>query len=154
MRIVTRSSQICNLMIDIYVCLLLHVLIGDEDQIVVNDNDSKSMSSWVEEKIPNSSLFGKFKSLFKGGNETDNKLKDAETAAGIEQPQQLDFMPIAQHYYPDRSLIYNQVKSMRETNLIVAVEQLSIFLTSDGTVITFFQVVSRHSSLIVEIGWS
>jgi hypothetical protein len=37
-------------------------------------------------------------------------------------------------------LIYKNVKSTRESSLTVAVEQVSIFLTSDGTVLTFFQV--------------
>lgn len=78
-------------------------------------------------------------------------VRDAETAAGMDGPQKLRVSPIAQHYHPDRKLVHDQIQGMRETNLTVAVEQVSIFLTSDGTVITFFQVHLMHSLLILAI---
>lgn len=116
-------------------------MIGDNDQIVIDDGDSASISNWVEERQPDPSIFDKIKSFFKGGPKTNDIAKDAETAAGMDGLQQLNLSPIAQHYHPDRSLIYDQVRTTRETNLTVAVEQVSIFLTTDGTVITFFQVL-------------
>ena len=124
-------------------CLLLHVLIGDDDQIVVNEDDNEdtdSLANWLEEPAPEPSTWQKIKSYFSKQAKEDEMVRDAETAAGIDTPQKLASMPIAQHYHPDRSLIYSNVKSMRESNLTVAVEQVSIFLTNDGTVITFFQV--------------
>ena len=69
-------------------------------------------------------------------------VRDAETAAGIDEPQTLRATPIAQHSHPDRAMIYKEVKSTRMATLTVAVEQVSIFLTADGTVLTFFQVYS------------
>jgi hypothetical protein len=134
------------LIVDTYVCLLLHVLIGDDDQIVVNEDDNEdtdSLTNWLEEPAPVPSTWDKIKSFFSKQAKQDDMVRDAETAAGIDNPQRLTSMPIAQHYHPDRSLIYKNVKSTRESNLTVAVEQVSIFLTNDGTVITFFQVCSR-----------
>jgi len=122
--------------VDTYVCLLLHVLIGDNSQIVVNDDDANSISDWVEQ-APDPSMFSKLKSFFKGGNKTDGVVRDAETAAEVHIPQNLNTTPIAHHYHPDRRLIFN---STRKADLTVAVEQVSIFLTNDGTLITFFQV--------------
>lgn len=98
------------------------------------------MLSWVEDQRTDTSFWSKLKDLLKGNSKNEAMLRDAETAAGMDQPQKLSVSPIAQHYHPDRSLIHDQIKSMRETSLTVAVEQVSIFLTSDGTVITFFQV--------------
>lgn len=129
-----------ELIIDTYVCLLLHVLIGDDDQIVVDDDDAPSISSLGDERTPDPSFFGKLKAWFKG-SKPDDMVRDAETAAGMGEAQTLNATPIAQHYNPDRKYIYDQVNSTRDTNLTVAVEQVSIFLTSDGTVITFFQVI-------------
>jgi hypothetical protein len=123
------------------VCLLLHVLIGDDDNIVVDDDDSASMLSWVTETAPPPpTMFSKLVEFFKGGTRHDDMVRDAETAAGMDEQQKLKVTPIAQHYHPDRKLIHDEIKSMRQSNLTVAVEQVSIFLTSDGTVITFFQV--------------
>ena len=132
-----------RLIVDTYVCLLLHVLIRDNDQIVLSDDgeDSTSTSGWFERAPPHqSSTWDKIKSLLSRKAKPDEMIQDAETAAGIDQPETLTVMPIAQHYHPDRSIIYNKVKSTRKSNLTVAVEQVSIFLTTDGTVITFFQV--------------
>jgi hypothetical protein len=123
------------------VCLLLHVLIGDDNNIVVDDDDSASTLSWVSEATsPSPTLLSKLMEFFKGSSKHDDMVRDAETAAGMDEPAKLRVTPIAQHYHPDRKLIHDQIKSMRQSNLTVAVEQVSIFLTSDGTVITFFQV--------------
>jgi hypothetical protein len=128
--------------VDTYVCLLLHILIGDNNQIVVNDDDANSISEWVEQITPDLSTFAKLKSFFKGGNKTDDVVRGPETAAGMDIPQKLNETLIAQHYHPDRRLVYKQINSTRKANLTVAVEQVSIFLTNDGTLITFFQVHS------------
>ena len=121
--------------------MLLHVLIGEGEHIVVDDEDSASVLSWIEDQRPTeTSFWSKLKDLLKGTSQNNALLRDAETAAGVDQPQKLSVTPIAQHYHPDRSLIHNQINSMRSSNLTVAVEQVSIFLTNDGTVITFFQV--------------
>ena len=134
-------------MIDTFVCLLLHVLIGDNDEIVVDDeDDAHSIGSWVEQSAPDMSTWGKIKSFLSRSNKTDEMVKDAETAAGMDEPQTLRSTPIAQHSHPDRAMIYDQVKSTRMSTLTVAVEQVSIFLTADGTVITFFQVYFSQSN--------
>jgi hypothetical protein len=143
----TRIVQIplppsLTITVDTYVCLLLHVLIGDNNQIVVNDDYANSTSDWVEQRAPDLSMFAKLKSFFKGGNKTNDVVRDPETATGMDIPQKLNETLIAQHYHPDRRLIYKQVNSTRKANLTVAVEQVSIFLTNDGTLITFFQVHS------------
>ena len=137
-----------RLIVDTYVCLLLHVLVGDDDQIVVNDNDddATSTSSWSAQPLPQrSSTWDKIKSFLSRRSKQEEMVRDAETAAGIDQSQTTS--RIAQHYHPDRSIIYEQVKSTRKSNLTVAVEQVSIFLTTDGTVITFFQVSCCKCSL-------
>jgi hypothetical protein len=120
------------------------VLIGDDEHIIVDDNDSDSIRSWVSERpSPRpTTFFGKLKDLLNGHRvKEEDMVRDAETAAGMDEPQHLQSSPIAQHYHPDRDLIYNHAKAMRDSNLTVAVEQVSIFLTNDGTVITFFQVL-------------
>jgi hypothetical protein len=100
------------------------------------------MLSWVEDQrtTNDTSFWSKLKDLLQGTSKAEAMLNDAETAAGMDQPQKLSVSPIAQHYHPDRNLIHDRIKSSRETSLTVAVEQVSIFLTNDGTVITFFQV--------------
>jgi len=112
------------------------------------------MTSWVEDqRTSDTSFWSKLKDLLKGTSQNDDMMRDAETAAGMDQPQKLTVTPIAQHYHPDRNLIHEQIKSSRETNLTVAVEQVSIFLTSDGTVITFFQVcIQAIVELTIAIG--
>lgn len=127
--------------LDTYVCLLLHVLIGNDNQIVIEDEDSESISSLVVERAPDRSFLSSVvKNCFKRDNGTGDMVHDAEIAAGMGQSQKIKIPLIAQHYNPDRRFIYDEAKSMRESNLTVAVEQVSIFLTSDGTLITFFQV--------------
>jgi len=127
-----------ELIVDTYVCLLLHVLIGEDDQIVIDDEDCTSISSGVEEGTTDPSFFKKFRAWFKN-YKTDDMARDAETSAGTDKFETLRVTPIAQHYHPDRKYIYDRIKSTQNTNLTVAVEQVSIFLTSEGTVITFFQ---------------
>jgi Mg2+ and Co2+ transporter CorA len=113
----------------------MHVLIGDDNQVVVyNENSAQEL----DEDRPQKSLSTWFKELFK----RKSNGADAEYLAGLDEPE--NFVPIAQHYNPDRNLIYDEVKSSRESNLTVAVEQVSIFLTHDGTVITFFQVLRYY----------
>jgi hypothetical protein len=108
---------------------------------VVDDEDADSIPSWVEERIPNPSLWSRLKVFFMGGNSNvDNLARAAEAAAGLDESQEFNVTPMAQLYYPDRKLIYDGVKSTREASLTVTVEQVSIFLMDDGTVITFFQV--------------
>jgi hypothetical protein len=145
---IVRCATATCLIVDTYVCLLLHVLIGDDDQIVVNEDDNEdtdSLNNWLEEPEATPSTWDKIKHYFSKKAKQDDMVRDAETAAGIDNPQRLSNMPIAQHYHPDRSLIYKNVKSTRQSNLTVAVEQVSIFLTNDGTVITFFQVCHRRN---------
>lgn len=118
---------------DVYICLLMHVLIGDDNQIVMYNEDS---TQGPVEEPPHKSLFSLLKGIFKRKGE----VADAESSVGLDESE--NYIPIAQHYNPDRSLIYDEVKSSRESNLTVAVEQVSIFYTQGGTVITFFQVLS------------
>jgi hypothetical protein len=67
-------------------------------------------------------------------------VRDAETAAGMDEPQHLQSSPIAQHVHPDLQLVHREAQATRDSNLTVAVEQVSIFLMNDGTLISFFQV--------------
>jgi hypothetical protein len=107
------------------------------------------MLSWIEDQRPTeTSFWSKLRDLLKGTSQNDALLRDAETAAGVDQPQKLSVAPIAQHYHPDRTLIHDQINSMRSSNLTVAVEQVSIFLTNDGTVITFFQVFLQGNCML------
>ena len=128
-------------------CLLLHVLIGENDEIVVDD-DTGSNSGWAEEEDEkNPSFWAKTKSFFMGKkNNSEQIVRDAETVAGMDEAQTINIPPIAQHYHPDRKIIYDGYKDSRDISLSVAVEQVSIFLIGDGTVITFFQVLfCRHN---------
>jgi hypothetical protein len=118
----------------------MHVLRNDDDQSVINDTDSVSLHSQSEHINTFSS---QVKGLFRRRSKFKSFPKDAETVAGFDDNGRRGSIPIAQHYNPDRNLIYDQVKSSRESNFTVAVEQVSIFLTSDGTVISFFQVVAQ-----------
>ena len=120
----------------------MHVLRNDDDQAVIDDADSVSLKSQPEQRLPNT-FVSQVTGLFRGRSKTKSFPKDAETVAGFDENEKRDSIPIAQHYNPDRSLIYDQVKSSRESNFTVAVEQVSIFLTSDGTVISFFQVLCQ-----------
>jgi hypothetical protein len=132
------------------------VLISDDDNIIIEDTDADSLRSWVSERAPpkptTASFMGKLKNLFNTrSNKKRDIVRDAETAAGMDDPQHLQTSTIAQHYHPDRCIIYNEAKSMRESDLTVAVEQVSIFLMNDGTVITFFQVCFSSTALTAAI---
>jgi hypothetical protein len=123
---------------DIYVCLLMHALIGENDRIVVDDTHDLNRF----EPQPDTTLFSKIEGLLKRHQRAHDK--DAESRAGSIRRGSL---PIAQHYNPDRSLIYDHVKSMRESGLTVNMEQVSLFLTDNGTVLSFFQVFKKLSRL-------
>ena len=45
-----------------------------------------------------------------------------------------------QYFYRNKQLVYDAHQRLRTSNLSIAVEQVSMFLTLDGTLITFFQV--------------
>jgi hypothetical protein len=117
---------------------LMHVLRNDDDQAVIDDEDSISLK--IPPEQPSNTLVSHVTGLFRRPSKSKSSPKDVETVASFDEDKRLDSIPIAQHYNPDRSIIYDEVKSSRETNFTVAVEQVSIFLTSDGTVISFFQV--------------
>ena len=113
-------------------CLLLHVLIGDGEQIIVEDQKEE------EDVVPPLARRGSVASVvgyFTHHNNTDSEAGSYREA--IEKRRRESVAMIAQHYNPDRTLIYESTS--RESNLTVAVEQVSIILTDDGTVITFFQ---------------
>ena len=120
----------------------MHVLRNDDDQTVIDDADSVSLKS-RSEQVPTNTFASHLMGLFRRHSKSKSFPNDAETAAGFDESDKRTSIPIAQHYNPDRSLIYDQVKSSRESNFTVAVEQVSIFLTSDGTVISFFQVFGQ-----------
>jgi hypothetical protein len=75
--------------------------------------------------------------------------QDAVRMEGVDDFPRRGSINIAQQSNPDRTLIYDQInKSSKQSNLTVVVEQVSIFLTRDGTVISFFQVLLQlHCSL-------
>jgi hypothetical protein len=124
----------------------MHVLRGDNDRIV--SEDCVSLRSMSEPNPPREKGFiSKIKKVFQG---TRRRKGDPETRAGIDDINQLS-TPIAQHYNPDRNIIYEGLKSSRETNFSVVVEQVSIFLNGDGTVISFFQVFTIFSALNLAI---
>jgi hypothetical protein len=128
--------------VDTYICLLLHVLLGGDDQIVFDD-DTSSVSNWVEEQNEEPSFWSKIKNFFTTDrSNTEQIVRDAEIVAGMDEPQTFNITPLAQHHYPDRRVIRDGYKHSRDASLSVAVEQVSIFLIGDGTLITFFQVLS------------
>ena len=45
-----------------------------------------------------------------------------------------------QYFYRNKQLVYDAHQRLRTSDLSIAVEQVSMFLTLDGTLITFFQV--------------
>jgi len=126
--------------IDIYVCLLMHALIGEDDRIVTED-DASSINEMPSS--PSGSLFKK--GIFRRHHDSDEQVHDSEHQVGLHRRSSL---PIAQHYNPDRTLIYDHVNSSREGSLTVAMEQVSIFLTIDGTVLSFFQVPNGVAALM------
>jgi hypothetical protein len=124
----------------------MHVLRNDDDHTIVDESDPVSLQSRLEQEPPVNSFASQVTSLFRRRSKSKKFPKDAETADGFDVDERRNSIPIAQHYNPDRSLIYDEVKSSRESNFTVAVEQVSIFLTSDGTVISFFQVLDQWYS--------
>jgi hypothetical protein len=122
----------------------MHALIGEDDRVVTEDD---APDSCVEPPSPSASFrspnafFPKLEGLFRKRQDSNEGVQDAENATdfGDLKGRRLS-LPIAQHYNPDRTLIYDHVKSSREGSLSVAMEQVSIFMTNEGTVISFFQV--------------
>ena len=122
----------------------MHALIGEDDRVVTEDDAPESC---VEPPSPSRSFpspnafFPKLEGLFRKRHDSNEGVQDAENATdfGDLKGRRLS-LPIAQHYNPDRTLIYDHVKSSREGSLSVAMEQVSIFMTNEGTVISFFQV--------------
>ena len=119
----------------------MHVLRNDDDHTVIDDADSVSLTNRPEQQLATNTFVSHVTGLFRRRSKSKNVPKDAETASEFDESNRRTSIPIAQHYNPDRSLIYDEVKSSRESNFTVAVEQVSIFLTHDGTVISFFQVL-------------
>jgi len=116
----------------------MHALVGDNDQIVVDDDE---MASIRRQKIyDDEGILTKIKKVL--SLEKHEKANDIEAQHDDLRLEWSETIPIAQHYNPDRNLIYEQIKSSRPLNLTVAVEQVSMFLTGDRTLITFFQVSS------------
>src|SRR5271169_1758847 len=112
----------------------MHALRGHRDQIVY-DGDSRTHE---DEDSPLPFYKGWF-SRFKG--------KDAERMEALNDLTRRGSISVSQHYNPDRNLIYDEIsRSSKESNLTVIVEQVSIFLTRDGTVISFFQVFPQLPS--------
>lgn len=114
----------------------MHVLI-DDDERHVSDEEILSLK-YIQKDRPYNRVLSKINALIK--RKSKSKKADNEADADSDELEKPDSIPIAQHYNPDRSLIYEEVRSSRESNFTVVVEQVSIFLTTDGTVITFFQV--------------
>lgn len=110
----------------------MHALIGEDDRIVTDD-DASSITDLASPS--NGSVFRK--RIFKTRRDSKEGVLDPENEAGFGRRSSL---AIAQHYNPDRTLIYDHVNSSREGSLTVAMEQVSVFLINDGTVISFFQV--------------
>lgn len=123
----------------------MHALIGEDDRVVTEDDASESFT--VEPPSPSGSFpspnafFPKLEGLFRKRHDSNEGVQDAENATDFgDLKARRSSLPIAQHYNPDRTLIYDHVKSSREGSLSVAMEQVSIFMTNEGTVISFFQV--------------
>src|SRR5271169_4669751 len=112
----------------------MHALRGHRDQIVY-DGDSRAQ----EDEDPPSPSYRRWFSR--------SKDKDAERMEAFDLSRR-GSISVSQHYNPDRNLIRDEIsKSSKESNLTVIVEQVSIFLTRDGTVISFFQVFPPTSLL-------
>ena len=102
----------------------MHALRGDCYQIVY-DGDSPA-----HKKEGSMGWFSRFKG------------KEVARMEGLDDFPRRGSISVVQHNNPDRNLIYDQIsKSSKQSNLTVVVEQVSIFLTRDGTVISFFQVL-------------
>ena len=113
----------------------MHVLIDDDERHVIAE-EILSLKN-IQKDGPYRKVLTKIKALFK--RKSQSRKADNEADANSVELEKVDSIPIAQHYNPDRSLIYEEVRSSRESNFTVVVEQVSIFLTTDGTVITVFQ---------------
>ena len=128
-------------------CLLLHVLIGDNDKIVTEDRESFALPDTGTPRVRENSFYSQIGHYFRGRDD-DQEARDAEEGnpeVDHDRTRRLSSGTLAQHYNPDRDIIYEN-KAMKASNLTVGVEQVSILLTDDGTVITFFQ----HSGRAVE----
>ena len=124
------------LIVDIYICLLMHALVGEDDKIVVDDDDIASIRH--ERNQDKESAWTKIKKAIGLGRHA--AVDDVEAQKHQDDDLKLESVPIAQHYTPERNIIYEEVRASRPSNLTVAVEQVSMFLTGDRTLITFFQV--------------
>jgi len=134
---------------DRYICLLMHALVGDDDRIVIDGDDIASIR---RERIHETeSLLTKArKAVGLGGRKSPDDVEAQNPHDYLKLPRR-ESIPIAQHCNPDRNLIYEEVNNSRSSNLTVAVEQVSMFLTGDRTLITFFQVQPLANLLIVAI---
>jgi len=119
----------------------MHVLIGDDHRIVTDGGDSASIHgpNAHHNREHGESLWSRFKALFRRHKKKAAPTDD-EYAVASDDDDEVIKTPMSIAHNPDRNLIYEEVKGSRESNLTVAVEQVSIFLTENGTVITFFQV--------------
>jgi len=124
------------LIVDMYICLLMHALVGEDDKIVLDEDDIASIRR--ERTSYKESTWTKIKHAIGLGRQ--EAVDDVEAQRHQDDELKLESAPIAQHYTPERNLIYEEVKASRASNLTVAVEQVSMFLTGDRTLITFFQV--------------
>ena len=117
------------------------MLVTENDEIVMDEEGTALQNGWKDDRKPDKSLFRKIREFFSRSEQKDELVRDAETVAGMEEPQHLCVGPLGRNGPDDRKLVLDAKSKMRETkNLTVAVEQVSIFLTNDGTLITFFQV--------------
>jgi Mg2+ and Co2+ transporter CorA len=138
-----EPNNLLHLRLDTYVCLLMHCLVADDEVI---DREEAVLHAHTHEQPNRGSFFSKMKHWW-----TSNDRKaDKEPAGALANYtfERKGSITIAQHYNPDRSLIHEQARS-RDSNLTVAVEQVSIFLTSDGTVLSFFQVSTVEVLLLI-----
>ena len=85
-----------------------------------------------------------------GKHKTVDDIEAQNDEYGLPKLERWESLPIAQHYNPERSLIH-EVSRPANLNLTVAVEQVSMFLTVDRTLITFFQVLPLLNVLIIAI---
>ena len=117
----------------------MHALIGDDDRIVTDDDASSHAE--VSPTSPSGPFFPKIEGMFRKRRNSNEPVQDTESSPGFDELKRRPSLAIAQHYNPDRTLIYDHVNASRDGSLSVAMEQVSIFLTNDGTVISFFQVI-------------
>jgi hypothetical protein len=117
---------------------LLHVLIGDNAKVVTEDQETFALPDNGPPRPREPSFYDHVAGYFRG---RDDNEKDEEEGK-YQRSRRGSNATIAQHYNPDRELIYEN-KGIKESNLTVGVEQVSILLTDDGTVITFFQQSGR-----------